>query len=295
MKKTLLSFAGILAGLFVVLSLLDARGDYGVEQILWKANKKLSDAARSPEAIPDKVFVQIADQYRKIIKDFPNSRLTSAAYLSLGKVYLIKKDYKAARERLTDVLKKYPNNSNVCAEALSAIGNSYGLEGDWPNALRTYEKLKNDYPLTDLGLSVPLYVANYYLKNSHTVNAQNALEDAIVYYDKLSLEHPNSEIELKSLKLLSDCYLMQNRWTDAVNVLGKILLKYPKPEVAVPIMKAINTIVLTQIRDFDIPINIYQGFLEKNPNHPLDKALKEMIGKFTELKKKNVKADPKKT
>ena len=288
MRKTLFALGGILAVLFVLLSLLDSRGDYVAEKMIWKVNQGLYNASLAPEAVPDNVYEQIASQYQQIIRDFPGSNLVPLAYIFLGRVYILKKDYGTARTELTHVLKKYPANEAICAEAVSVIGNSYELEGNWPEALKIYEKIKVDYPLTDLGLNAPLYIANYYVQNGHSVNAQNAFNDAIVYYTEISSKHPNSEIEYKSLQLLSNCYLMQKRWDEAVKVMGDILLKYPMTKMAMPLIQSINAVTLTHIKNFDIAIAIYQNFIEKNPRNPLDKTLQEMIAAFDELKKKNV-------
>ena len=216
MKKTVSSLTLILVGLFVVLSLLDIRGDYAVEEILWNANKRLSDAARTPEAVPDKVFEEIIAQYQRVIKGFPDSKLVPRAFIFLGRAYLVKKDYSTARQRLREVIGRFPKDDVNCVEALSAIGSSYELQGNWPEALKVYYEIKNDYPLTDLGLSVPLYIANHYTKNQQAANAISAFDAAESYYTQMADGHSNTPIEFKSLTLLSNCLLAQKKWTDVL-------------------------------------------------------------------------------
>ena len=295
MKKTLINFTVTLVGLFIILSFLDFRGDYVAEQIIWKANIRLSEVSKNSEVIPDKVFKEIADPYRRIIKDFPNSKLVPTAYVFLGRAHIIKKDYDTARRILREAIEKYPQNPGICAEATSTIGSSYERQGDWPKALEAYEKITRDYPLTDLGLSAPLYIANYYVQNSHTINAQNAFDSAVIYYDKIATENPNSEIEFKSLRLLTSCYLAQKKWREAIDTMGKILLKYPIPTTAMPIITTINAITVNQLKDYDVAIGIYQNFIKENARHPLNKTLNEMISALDELKKNNEKGTVKKT
>ncbi len=293
MKKTLLSFIGVLVGLFFILTVLDLKGDYAVEEIIWNANKRLSEAARNPEVVPDKVFVQIADQYQKVISNYPKSKHAPIAHIFLGRVNLAKKDYETARQKFNVLFEKFPENKGICAEALSAIGSSYELQNNWPEALKVYERLKSNYPTTDLGLSVPLYIANHYAKNNQASDAQGAFSAAIAYYNKMAADNAETAVGLKSFQLLSNCYLAQKKWTDAVNVMGRILLKYPSPNVSVPMVKAVNAIVLTQIRDFDIAIQLYREFIDQNPESPLNKTLSEMIKAFEDLKTKNVKVTEK--
>ena len=293
MKKTVSSLTLILIGLFVVLSLLDIRGDYAVEEILWNANKRLSDAARTPEAVPDKVFEEIIAQYQRVIKGFPDSKLVPKAFIFLGRAYLVKKDYSTARQRLREVIGRFPKDDVNCVEALSAIGSSYELQGNWPEALKVYYEIKNDYPLTDLGLSVPLYIANHYTKNQQAANAISAFDAAESYYTQMADGHSNTPIEFKSLTLLSNCLLAQKKWTDAINTMGRIIIKFPSPNIVAPTMKTINAIALTQIKDFDGVIAIYQDFLEKHPKSPLNKTVQQMIQAFKGLKGKNIKVTEK--
>jgi tetratricopeptide (TPR) repeat protein len=202
-------------------------------------------------------------------------------------VYIIKKDYDIARQKLNEAIAKFPGNATVGAEALAMIGSSYEVQGNWTEALNTYNKLKQEYPLTDFGLNIPFYVAAYYEKNGHEQNAQNAFNEAIGYYLKLSTEYPHTVVGLKSLRLLSNCYIAQKNWEEAVNVLEKVITQYPNPEIAVSVIDAINAITVSQLKDYDRAIGIYRHLIDSNPNHPLGKMLKKAIGVLEELKKKS--------
>ena len=45
---------------------------------------------------------------------------------------------------------------------------------------------------------------------------------------------------------------------------------------------------MTQLRDYEVPIKIYQGFIAKYPNHSLNSVLTEMVSALKELQGKNV-------
>ena len=279
-------FAFILGAVWGILSLLDPRSDYIAEKILWQATQRLSFASKNPEAVPDRDFEQIAAQYQKVIKDFPNSRLVPSAYFFLGNLYSVKKDYETARGMLGEICPKYPGNASLCSEASANIAKTFELEGNWSEALKVYQGIEKAYPLSDLGLTIPLYIANYYARYSHTVNAQEAFAEAAAHYRKLSAEHPNSEVELKALKLLSGCYLVQKNWKEATAALAEILNKYPNSQLVVPTSQAIDSITLTESKDFDAAITIYRDFIAKNPKHPLEKHFQETIQTFEKLKSK---------
>ena|SRR3989338_6424252 len=293
MKKTLVIFAGILVGIFVVLTLINAKDEYAVEQIIWKTNQQFSVAAKTPETVPDKVFKDIAAQYSAVIENFPNSKLLPRVYILLGQVYVTQKQYDVAREKFSEVLKKYPGNSILCAEALSETGKTYETQNNWSGALENYQQIIRDYPLTDIGLSASLYIATWYRTHNEISRAQEAYRNAIAYYKSLATQHANAEAGVKALRLLTNCYLDLRRWAEAVDVMGRILLEYPYSPAAPMTIKAINNISITQLKDSGKAISIYSDFIAKNPEHPFNKTLKDMIIAFKKLEEKNVEVTTK--
>ncbi len=289
MRTTILWFAGILTGVFIIFSLLDHTGDYSAEQIIWNANNKLSKIAKNTAVVPDQAFAPIIKAYEKVINSFPLARMRPMAYVYLGQAYIIKKDYAKAREVFGEISTNYPNDINLRSQALSNIGNSYEIQGNWAEALTIYKKLEKDAPYTDLGLGVPLYIANYYKRHAEEAMAEDMFKEAADYYKKTAKEHLNSEIEYKSLRLLSNCYLAEEKWVDAVGAMSQILLKYPSPAIAGPIIDTINNVVIAKIKDLNFAIAVYQDLIVKKPESPLNKMLTQKINAFKTLKEKNVK------
>lgn len=59
-----------------------------------------------------------------------------------AKTYLIEKDYKKAQQELTTFLESNPSD----IEAIELLGDAYGYQKKWDNAIVQYEKLKDNYP-----------------------------------------------------------------------------------------------------------------------------------------------------
>lgn len=59
-----------------------------------------------------------------------------------AKIYLIEKDYKKAQQELTTFLESNPSD----IEAIELLGDAYGYQKKWDNAIEQYEKLKDNYP-----------------------------------------------------------------------------------------------------------------------------------------------------
>lgn len=299
MKKVLSILAGILVGLFIVLSLLD-KSEYGVERKVWLAQKKFERLVQDPKAVPDVEFDNVIKQYTKIIHQHPSSSLTPKIPLQIGKIYTYKKDYPKARETFSETIRRYPQLPELSAEALANIGWTYELEKKWPQALSNYEKIIAQYPLTETGMNTPIYIASYYERNNDAAQAATAYQRAVAFYKKVAAEHPNSNYEFGALRILSSTYFSLQEWEKGIKTLGKILVNYPTKQYlnaqrADLIIRTINTISVTQLHNYDIPIDIYQEFIEKNSKHPLAKVLNDIISQLKLLKNKNVQvtAEPK--
>lgn len=288
MKKTLFIFIGILVVIAGAMVLISHRSEYNAEKRIWNINRQFLEISQAPETVPDQAFEKVAGEYREYLEDFPDSQLRPQAKILLGRVYLMKKDYGKARQELQAIFEEFPDNPELHAETLSVIGKSYELEGNWEEALRIYRGLQKDYPLSNVALSVPLYIAQYYQSQGNAIRADQAFTEAIVHYNQLAGENPNSETEYKALRLLSVCYLAQKKWVEAVNTMEQLLLRYPTPRAANQAISVINNIAITQLKDYTVPIRVYKGFLQNHPEHPLNDTLKQMIEAFEKLKNENV-------
>lgn len=294
MKKSLTIFIAILIALYAFLSLLDTKSDYVIEQRLWRVDKKLTEVAKDTNVVPDQTYHDLVFQYQKIIDRFPNSRLTARARMSLAHVYFIKKDYPKTREKLTEVILDHSADKELCARAIFMTGKVFEIEGDWPHALEAYKRIMAEYPFTSVGYSAPLYIATYYENKNIPRQTDQALDEAVLHYKRISMEHPNSLIEFNALRLLATTYFKQKEWSKGMATLEKVLLEYPDRQYltiqrAGLIVKTINTVSLTQLQDYNIPIQIYERFIAQNTSHPLNSVLTEMIKGIKKLQEKNIR------
>lgn len=297
MKKIILICLGILAGVFILLSLLGRNSDYAIEQMTWKLQREYIDILKDPKVVPEQTFNKIIRDYQKIIDRHPGSRLTPGIRMLVGNVYHVKKDYETSREKFNEVIKLYPQNRELQAQAHSAIGKTYEAQDNWPGARKVYDHIVADYALTKTGLGVPIYIANHYKSQNDYQKTMDAYDRAITHYNTLAAQNPDSPAEYSSLRYLGNCYLDQKRWREAVEVFGKMADKYGRPEhmnirSLDTLLKTINTVSVYQLKDYDLPLSIYQDIIEKNPDHPMKNYFAKMIDVLTALKAKGVQVLP---
>ena len=288
MKKSLILFSGLLILLFISLSFLDS-SDYVVEKRLWKIQKEFKELIRDPKIVPTQKYDEVNKKYLQVIKTFSNSRLVPQIYFQVGRVYLLKKEFAKSRESYQEVLNRYHENKSLSAEALFNIGKVYEEEGDKTKAIQVYRDIINQYSTTVIGLNAPIYLANYYLRIKDSAGSQVALREAVAFYKKVAAENPGKDFGLDALRLLSVTYLAQGNWGDSVQALREILLKsastrYLTSSRSNLIIKSINTVSVSQLKDYDLPINIYQEFVDQNPSHPLTRYLVKVISALKKFK-----------
>ena len=282
MKKIILFYLICLFGIFIVFSQLDQKSDYVIERKLWKIHKKYVEIAQDPSTISSEHFEKVIKQYERIIASYPSSRLIKGVELLIAELYTFKKDYAKAREKYAFIQEHYSADQELVAEAIFRVGKTYELEGHWPQALQIYLSLQDQHPLTAVGLSTPVYIANNYSRKNMLRETMDAYEKAIVFYRKIAAEHPNSRFEFDALRYLANCFLDQNRWGEALETLEAALLEYNTPEylnekrVGVMI-HTISIISDTRVHDKNRAVLIYEKFLEANPGHPFKKYFLDAI------------------
>ncbi|MCR4337397.1 MAG: tetratricopeptide repeat protein [Candidatus Omnitrophica bacterium] len=296
MKKFLLTLIGIILGLFVLLSLLD-KSNYKIEKKIWKVQKEFYVISKDPKVVPAAKFEEVAKSYRKIAEKYPKSSLTPRIYLHIGMVYAVQKNFPKARAAFEEAIKRYPDNAPLVAEALFSIGLTHDQEKHPDQVLKVYDQIIKSYPLTKVGFKAPLYKANYLMRIQRTQEGQQALNEAVNFYKNIAQEHPKTPLEFISLRFLFTTYMAQKDWANVITTLERLLLNFSSPQYldgrrAEILVKSINTISVSQLKDYKRPVGIYKKFIAQYPEHPLSGDLKKVISTLQKFEKEGVTLNP---
>ncbi len=294
MKRGLLMFGFILVGLYVLLSVLDT-GEYATEKRLWHLQKRFQELARDPVAFPEIEQQGLIDSYKAVIRDFPRSRLNGQVLLQIARIYTFKKDYALAKETLGQISKLYPKDAALNAEALFNVGLVWESENNQKEALNAYQQVVDKYALTAIGLNVPLHVANYYQRLKQPGESRQALERAVFFYDGIVNKYQHTSIGFEALRFLATTYLAQQDWHKSIAALGQMLMDYSTgpyldERQAILYIRTINTISINQLKDYELPIGIYRGFIKKYPGHPFNPIFEKVIAEIRNFRDNKAKA-----
>ena len=286
MKKLILILLSILSFIYIFLSVLSFRGDYCAERELWRINQRLVFIAAHQESTPDYTINQLATKYRVFIKEYNGSLYAKRAELMMGDLYSLRKNLSQAR---LEFQKAVGSDKELSAQAEVAIAKTYELEGHWDKALVLYKSVIQNFPVTSLGFSTPMYLTGHLVASGDQKKyTDQAYADALAFYQRIAVKYPKSQFEYNALEMIAICQLYRKDWSGTVKTMGEIMLKYPVGKTIQESISAINVLCVTKSHDYDMGINIYRQFIQKYPDHSADPVLKKMIKDLQLLKNKKL-------
>ncbi len=283
MKKLLLIILGILIAFVFILG-FDGKGEYVKERALWHIQREARILALHKEAAPVNAVERIAAKFDKFTTRNATSPLAPRAQLLKGELYLLKNDYEKARKTYQDIIAKYNYNAEIVSHAMVSIAKTYEQQQNWDKASATYERVIKDYPLTSAGFMVPAYMGYYHLTNGRTKEADQAFDDAVMFYENVASYYPNTPLEQAALRMMAECRLAQKRWEDALEATRKWMFKYPSNAMLFAAIKTIKEVCVGRLKEYDCAIDTYKQFLVQNPGHPIRPMLQKVIGNLENLK-----------
>lgn len=256
-------------------SLAGCSNEYQSERHLYRATRLAKNVFLNPEAIPPQEFNRIVKAHEFVYETYPGTWSAKRARTSLGALYLAKKEYDKSRDTYKEVIKLYPGDNNIVIEAKFAIGKSYEEEGLWDKALLEYNKLMEEYPHTEMGFNLPMYIAKYYDKQGDTVRRNRAYDAAIARYGKISAENPDTVIGYQAENFTVMCCLEKADWERAAASLERLIMDYPRARNLALSIRMLADLSVNRLKTPERAVKLYEDFLEKYPEHAIVDALKK--------------------
>lgn len=287
MKKSLIFLASMLCLTLFIGLVSQSRQIYHEERILWwiQNDFKKIENPFSPES--ESLVSKIINRYENFIKSRPNSVLAPKAKLMLGNTLKSQKKYAEARKVFEEIVLNYQYNNEIVAQAQFAIAQSHEVEDNWPKAVTVYRGIVKDYPLTLTGFSVPYYLGGFYQARGLNSTARNAFLEATEFYQNIAANYPDSPLGLSALKMAVKSSLAVGDWLNAYFAAREAFLKYPISSSLQETVQMIYDICIKKMNDPDRVIKTYDEFIKRNPGHPMNKSLQNLIEKLKNLEIKS--------
>jgi tetratricopeptide (TPR) repeat protein len=164
-------------------------------------------------------FENARNYYQKIIRDYPNSLIGSAAKLNLAKTYEINANWKEA----IGVLETIKDSSGaVPTSILLEIGDIYLLKGkDIDNAQLTFEKAISIHPNDTLTAQALLKLGHIYYEQKNYPKSRDILSSISKQFPK------QGYVIAQAQYLIAQSYENEGSWDRAINEFEWITTNFP--------------------------------------------------------------------
>lgn len=222
MRSTILI---VVVGLFLIMTGC-TNDQYAIEKQYWQVQKQAEKIFKNPEATPPNELNRVVGLLGDFAKQYPKNNLSIDAQFNIGRLYIVKREYEKARAQLKTMLEQHSASGPICSEVLFLMGNSYEIEDKWNSAYEEYQKIIRQYPLTLRGLSVPIYIAQYYKIKYQPDKMITAYKEASKHYKALIDKYPDSALAFTAYQLMAQCYMENKDWQNAVDSFNAMIEKF---------------------------------------------------------------------
>ncbi|MBU1043068.1 MAG: tetratricopeptide repeat protein [Candidatus Omnitrophica bacterium] len=247
---------------------------YKLERMVWHADQAARPIFINQGSVPSYEFNRVVDMYRKIIEVKPGTGFALDAKFKIAKLYMANNEFDQARIEYDQVIEQFKDNQELAANTVFLKAQSYEQEKKWPEALKLFDQIIKQYPKASQALSLPMYIARYYIKNEDTVAAVQAYKTAIDYYQNIADTYPNTKVSILSENMIVQAYMEMSSWQDALDYIKSLDKKYKLGPDTLIFMAQIyknklNDPVKTQ--------EIYDRILREFPEHKIAEYVKKQI------------------
>ena len=254
-----------------------ADDQFGIEKKYWSLQRQEEKIFSNPSASPENELEKVVARLNAFIKKYPKNNLAVKAEFDIANLYTVKEEYNKARSQLKAVLAKYSKFDSICSEAVFLLGYNYEKQNKWSLALEQYKKIMQDYPLTSQGLSIPVYIAQYYKSKFQPDNMVMALQEAIAHYKGLANKYPNSPLGLRAYMLTADCYIVLKDWQNTVNTFKTAIDAYKSKVNVDAIMLNMALIYKRELKNNTKAKEALEGLLKEYPKSKLAKSATALL------------------
>lgn len=277
MGKIILS---ILIALGICLSSGCGKDQYAVERQYYHAVKEAEKIFKNPHASPKNELIRVVSIFDKFTRQFSGNNLAVNAEFNIAQLYIAKEEYESARAQLKKINAKYSKSEPLCSEALFLAGKSYELENKWNLALTQYNRILEQYPVTPKGISLPIYLIQYYKQKFEPDKMREAAGNAISHYNRLAEKYPDSPLALRAQTLAAECYLFLQEPLSAINTLNSVVERYKDKTNTDGIVLSIALIYAKEIKDKTKAKETLKRLIQDYPKSKLIKQAKEILRKI---------------
>jgi len=258
---------------------------YLAEKLFWQAKQNANKILRKyhnishPKEIKDSDLEKIISGYRKVVERCPLEILSARSQFIIASFYLWQGKDKQAEKELRNITLNFSSKPEIASRAQFTIGKIYEKQKKWQQALKEYNKLLTLYPLTRIGLYLPIYIINYYKRIDNQQEEENAFCRAVKNYKKLINKYSQTSIEGEIKNYLALAYFTKGDYSQAIKIWDEIIADHPHTLLALNAYLKKAATYTQKIKNIPKAIEVYRQLLKDFPklNKKIEKRVKFII------------------
>ena len=212
----------IVGGIFLLFLFGCTDSRYLSEKLFWQANKKVVKLINDKNKKLSKEDVEkIISFYREVINKTPLELPSAKAHFIITKIYLSQKRYSQAQQELKEVINNFSSQPKIASLAYFLLGKIYEQQQDEKSAYDNYEEIMKRYPLTKIGLNIPIYLVRYYEKDPQ--KREKMYKKATRHYNKLIRDFAGTKVVYIIKRYLASLYFVSSHFKKAEEIYQELL------------------------------------------------------------------------
>ena len=278
MKIKKISFLAIVV-LILPLFLGCSDPKYMSEKMFWQAEQEVSKILKGKNnQLEEEDYNKVVSAYRKLIEAYPLEEVSLKAQFAISKLFVAQGKFDEAQNELKSIIQNFASKSDIASTAYFSIGNIYEAKGKWKEAYEEYDKIIDLYPLTSLGLRMPIYILQHYQKTKNENEQGNAYKTAVRHYDSLLEEYKETPVYPVISDHLALVHLQRGDKEKSLDVLDSIVEEYPDSLQAAKSFLVKGDIFSRKKEELPKGIESYEEFIDKYPQSKLISKIKLKLG-----------------
>lgn len=225
---------------------------------------------------PDKAL----DTFRRIVSQYPSSKIGKNAQLELGNMSIMQGDVEQAQKEFNTAIDKYQDDASLCAVAQMSIAAALERSKRWDEALAEYRRVLTTYPGTMESLQVPLLIARHYRMANEPDEERAALQEAVSYFHKAATSDGRAAVKAAAWDSLAESYALLGQWNNAIGALDMLREKHPGDPRAELALARLGIFYQEGLKNNKKAGEYYAQFLARYPDHRLAPVIRDLYEKI---------------
>lgn len=265
--------------LILLLAGCDIDNRYLSQKLFWKAKKKVKELAGAKggklgkEDIPEVVSI-----YQEVIDKTPLEKAAADAHFIIADIYLANKEFDKARAELLKIVQNFSKYQSMSSKAIFSIGKIHELQGNWEAALEEYDKIMDLYPLSEIGITMPVYITSYYIKNNDPEEKDKVYRRSIRHFESLINIYEGTSIAPAVYDHLAGYYFFNKAIDEAFKTWDIIIDQYEQSPLAIKAYLAKASVYHDNLKDKEKAVEVLTECLKKHSDHKIAPQIMFRIG-----------------